>query len=181
MPFQPLRMTLSSLYGPHVLVCMLTTSEHAHYTMTYSVLGYLLPDPNQGITELIDNATWWRHIDLNMMSHRCSIGLRSGERGGQSVVSIPSSSRNYLPASCHMRPDIMMHQEEPRTHCHCKGSKDLFLIPNGSQGSIIYSVQVSASLHGMPPNRSCCPSNKTQTSQVLYQTDRLSSPVASII
>ncbi|MEQ2160460.1 hypothetical protein GOODEAATRI_034011 [Goodea atripinnis] len=130
----------------------MTTSEHAHYTMTYSVLGYLLPDPNQGITELIDNATWWRHIDLNMMSHRCSIGLRSGERGGQSVVSIPSSSRNYLPASCHMMPDIMMHQEEPRTHCQCKGSNNgclldcVFFSPLVSPVSHRFRVQGDANL-----------------------------------
>ncbi|TWW62758.1 hypothetical protein D4764_04G0014050 [Takifugu flavidus] len=35
-------------------------------------------------------------MGLNIMSQRCSTGFRSGEHGGQSMVSIPSSSRNCL-------------------------------------------------------------------------------------
>ncbi len=41
-------------------------------------------------------ATWRHRMDRNIMSQRCSIGFRSGERGGHSMVSIPSSFRNYL-------------------------------------------------------------------------------------
>ncbi|MEQ2304537.1 hypothetical protein AMECASPLE_028105 [Ameca splendens] len=41
-----------------------------------------------------------------------------------------------LPAhSCHMKPCIIMHQEETRTHCTSKGSN------SGFQGAIIYPIQ----------------------------------------
>ncbi len=42
-------MVLRILYGPHVLVCMPDNE------MTDSVLGYFLPDLDQGITELLDS------------------------------------------------------------------------------------------------------------------------------
>ena len=41
-------------------------------------------------------ATWRRLMDRNIMSQRCSIGFRSGDRHGHSIVSIPSSSRYCL-------------------------------------------------------------------------------------
>ncbi len=76
-------------------------------------------------------------MDRNMMSQRRSIGFRSGEHGGQSVVTLQE-----LPAySRHMRLGIVVHQEEPRTHCTSvgsdNGSKDFIPIPNGSQGAVV--------------------------------------------
>ncbi|MEQ2182695.1 hypothetical protein GOODEAATRI_024930 [Goodea atripinnis] len=45
-----------------------------------------------------------------------------------------------------------MHQEEPRTHCTSEGSKsgskNFILIPNGSQGAIVYPAHVCASPSG---------------------------------
>lgn len=66
----------------------------------------------------LNSKTPWRQIH-NIMSQRCSIGFRSGERGSQSVVSIPSSSRNCL----HSMSGIVVHQEESRTHCDSVGSE----------------------------------------------------------
>lgn len=47
-------MVLSSFYGPHMLAC-LATSEHAPNEMVNCVLGDLLPDLNQIITELLNS------------------------------------------------------------------------------------------------------------------------------
>lgn len=58
--------------------------------MIDSVLWDLLPDLDQGMTALLDS------LRLNTMSQRCSFGFRSGEYLGQSMVTIPSSSRNCL-------------------------------------------------------------------------------------
>ena len=84
-------------------------------------------------------ATWRRLMDRNIMSQRCSIGFRSGDREGHSIVSIPSSSRYCL--HTHMRPGIVVHQEEPRTYCTSVGSdhgfKDFIPIPNGSQTAVL--------------------------------------------
>lgn len=78
---QQLEMSLSSLYGPDVLVC-LTTSGHTPNEMIVCVLD-LLPDLDQDITELLEslrcNLAGWTCI----MLQRCSVGFRSGERGGQ--------------------------------------------------------------------------------------------------
>lgn len=41
-------------------------------------------------------APWWCQWDLNMVSHRYSVVFRSGEYGGQSLVSIPSSLMSCL-------------------------------------------------------------------------------------
>lgn len=56
-------------------------------------------------------------MDLNMMSQKCSIRFRLSECGGQSMIAFPSSS-------CHMRPGIIMYQEEPRTYWTIKGSNN---------------------------------------------------------
>lgn len=47
-----------------------------------------------------------------------SIGFMSGKREAQSCILIPLSSWYCLHTySCHLRPGIVVHQEEPRTHC----------------------------------------------------------------
>lgn len=42
-------------YGPTCLYACLTMSGHASHEMTDGVLRYLLPDPEQGITEFLDS------------------------------------------------------------------------------------------------------------------------------
>ncbi|MEQ2179811.1 hypothetical protein GOODEAATRI_028968 [Goodea atripinnis] len=94
--------------------------------MKDGVLGYLLLDPDQGIPELRD-------------SLRCNLVASDGPkqdvsemfywnyvRGAwRTVDGINSFILPDLPAySCHMRPGITMHQEEPRTHCTREGSNN---------------------------------------------------------
>ncbi len=55
-------MVLSSLYDPHVLVCMPDNNE-----MTDGVLEYFLLDLDQGITELLDRL-------------RCNLAASDGPR-----------------------------------------------------------------------------------------------------
>lgn len=69
------------------------------------------------------------------------------------VASVPV----YFP---YMGPGIVMHQEEPKTHCTSvesdNSSKDFILIPTGSLGAVGYPVGFCACLHGYaspPPNR----------------------------
>ena len=64
-------MWLSSEYGLHGLVCALCN---------------------------VWACSWWvgRWMHRDVKSHRCSIGFRSGEREGQSMASMSSSSRNCL-------------------------------------------------------------------------------------
>lgn len=57
-------------------------------------------------------ATWRHRIDWNLMSHRCSIVLRSDEHGRQSLLSFPSSSMNFY---------IFLSLSCLRSHCICIG------------------------------------------------------------
>ncbi|TWW77307.1 hypothetical protein D4764_12G0006970 [Takifugu flavidus] len=68
-------------------------SGHAPNEKTNGVLGDLLPDLDQGITELLDSL---------------SINLAAPD----------GPKHNELPAySCHMRSAIVVDQEEPWSHC----------------------------------------------------------------
>ncbi|KAI4878733.1 hypothetical protein NFI96_009793 [Prochilodus magdalenae] len=56
-----------------------------------------------------------------------------------------------LPAySRHMRPGIVVHQEEPRTHCTSagsdNGSEDFIPMPNSSQGAVVEPAEVKPAL-----------------------------------
>ncbi|TWW64310.1 hypothetical protein D4764_03G0013180 [Takifugu flavidus] len=69
---------------------------HAPNETTNSVLGDLLPDLDQGITELLDN------LRINLVA--------------------PDGPKHNVPEelpaySSHMRSGIVMDQEEPRSHC----------------------------------------------------------------
>ncbi len=96
---QQLKMVLSSLYGPHVLVCM----PEKHWGMLLMRRRMV----SRGISSQIWTraslsswtvlgVTWRRQMDRNIMSQRCYIRFRSGELWADSMVSIPSSSRNCL-------------------------------------------------------------------------------------
>ncbi|MED6232561.1 hypothetical protein ATANTOWER_032388 [Ataeniobius toweri] len=143
--------------APMCLYACLTTLGHAPYDITDGALGYLLPDPNQGIAELLDSqrcnslVSNWKH-DVPEMFYW--IYVRGAWRP---VNGINSFILRELPAySCHMRPGMFMHQAEPRTHFTSEGtnsgSKDFIPIPNGSQAAIVYPVQVCVFLSkNMPP------------------------------
>ena len=89
---------LSSVYGPLMPVCTLITSGHAPDESADSVLGDLLPDLDQGISELLDSQ--WLYlavVDAQYITYlRCSIGFRSVECEAQSMALILLSSRNCL-------------------------------------------------------------------------------------
>ncbi len=112
--------------------------RHAPNETTDGVLGYFLTDLDQGITELLD-------------SLRCNLAVSDEPKHNVPEVfywilvrrawthSINSFILQELPTySRNMRQGIIVHQEEPRTHCISvgsdKGSKDFIPIPNGSQG-----------------------------------------------
>lgn len=112
------------------------------------VPGHLLPDLDQGMTELLDclrcNLV---ALDVeNIMSQRCSFAFKSGEHGWP-VIGISSFILQKLPAYCHhhTRPGIV-HQKECRTHCSSvgpdSGSKDFIPISNVSQGNVPLAVEV---------------------------------------
>lgn len=48
-------MSFSNLYGRHVPLWFLTTSEHVSYGIVDEILGDLLSHMDQGINELLDN------------------------------------------------------------------------------------------------------------------------------
>ena len=66
-----------------------------------------------------------------------------------------------------MRLGVVLHQEEPRAHCSTirsdSQSEDFILVPNSSQGTVGYEMEVCATLQDMSlqtitdplTNRSC--------------------------
>ncbi len=85
---QQLKMVLSSLYGPHVLVLLMRRRM-----VSWGISSQIWTRASLSSWK-VWGATWRRRMDR--MSQRCSIGFRSGKRGGHSMVLIPSSSRNCL-------------------------------------------------------------------------------------
>lgn len=65
----------------------------------------------------------------------------SGEQEGQLMTSIPSASRSFLHTG-HMRPSIVLHQEQPKAHHTSlksnKWSEYFITVPNSSQGNVGY-------------------------------------------
>lgn len=86
---------------------------------------------NPGQSEVLDG--------LKQCARCVRLGFGSSERGDQSMVSIPSSSRKRLHTH-RMRPGIVVHQEEPRTRYFStgcdSGSKDCIPLPSSSQGAV---------------------------------------------
>ncbi|MEQ2228592.1 hypothetical protein ILYODFUR_010420 [Ilyodon furcidens] len=107
-------------------------------------------------------------MDLNMMIQRSSIGFRSGERGGQLMVLIPSSSRNC----CILLPLKAGNYHAPGGTLHCRsrgpknGSKDFISIPNGSQSAIMFTVQVCACGYASPDQ------NRPTTKQIMLNSSK---------
>ncbi|KAJ8374091.1 hypothetical protein SKAU_G00046710 [Synaphobranchus kaupii] len=94
--------------APACLYGLLTMSGHAPDESADGVLGDLLPDLDQGISE-----------------------------------ELPTHSG-------HMRPGIVLHQEEPRAHCTSvrsdNHSEDFIPVPNSSQGTVGYDMECEPAL-----------------------------------
>lgn len=57
---------------------------------------HILDTTCSNFSRTVCGGTWQHWLHQYTMSHKCSIGFRSGEREGQSMPSMPSSSRNCL-------------------------------------------------------------------------------------
>ncbi|KAJ8342163.1 hypothetical protein SKAU_G00320910 [Synaphobranchus kaupii] len=71
----------------------------------------------------------------------------------QGINELLDSLWRELPThSGHMRPGIVLHQEEPRAHCTSvksdNRSEDFIPVPNSSQGTVGYGMEVCATLQG---------------------------------
>ena len=117
-----------------------TTSGHAPNESVDGGRGDLLPDLNQGITDLMDSLWWYSEVsDALITSKRCSVGFRSGEWEGQSVASVPSS-RNCLHTKHCPAPG---ETQGPLYQCKVWHSLWGFTpVPNNSQGTAGYDMEV---------------------------------------
>lgn len=105
--------------------------------------------------------TWWCQMDLNMMFQRCCIGVRSGEHGAQSMVSIPSSSRT----ACILLPHETGNSHATGgTHCTSEGSDNgssPYLMAVRVPLSILYrSILYRSPSMEMPPQINTEPTTK---------------------
>lgn len=75
-----------------------TMSGHAPKELPDNVLGITSQTRMRASATswTVCGLTWWLLIHRCIMSHRCSIGFRSEQLEGQSMTSVPSSSRNCL-------------------------------------------------------------------------------------
>ena len=117
-----------------------TTSGHAPNESVDGGRGDLLPDLNQGITDLMDSLWWYSEVsDALITSKRCSVGFRSGEWEGQSVASVPSS-RNCLHTKHCPAPG---ETQGPLYQCKVWHSLWGFTpVTNNSQGTAGYDMEV---------------------------------------
>lgn len=80
-----------------------------------------------------------RQVDQNITSQMCSVGFRSGECGGQSMVSVLLSSGNCLHNLTTRERSLSCIRRNPG-HTALAGtgseSKDIILMPRDSQGAI---------------------------------------------
>ena len=86
------------MFGPHVPVSTPDNLWSCSWWVVDGVLVLLLPDLDQGISELL-NSLWWYLAASDtwyITYHRCLVGFRSGECEGQSMASMPWSSRIRL-------------------------------------------------------------------------------------
>ena len=110
---------MTSVYGPCVSVCTPNTTGNAPDELANGVLGF---SSQTWIRASVSSWTvcgsiWQRQVHWYVRSHRWSIGFRSGEQEGQSVASVPSSSRNCLYTLATESPAVSLHQEERRAYC----------------------------------------------------------------
>ncbi|KAI4882516.1 hypothetical protein NFI96_018904 [Prochilodus magdalenae] len=109
-------------------------------------------------------------------------------RAGGPFNGINSFILQELPAySRHMRPGIVVHQEEPRTHCNSvgsdNGSKDFIPMPNSSQVAVVYPVEHKVPVADLPILVFC---GKGQSSSTVLASEhrahyRTSGPQAALM
>ena len=128
--------------SPHLIMWLssVTTSGHAPNESVDGGRGDLLPDLNQGITDLMGSLWWYSEVsDALITSKRCSVGFRSGEWEGQSVASVPSS-RNCLHTKHCPAPG---ETQGPLYQCKVWQSLWGFTpVTNNSQGTAGYDMEV---------------------------------------
>lgn len=126
---ETLKSTQYASYGAPTSMKACQMWGHGPKECTGSVLGNVLPDRqgyhwNPGQSE-----------KQNIMSQRCSIGFRSSGNEGQSMVSIPSSSRHCLHTLATWGQASSCTRGGHRSHCITVGSdnkfKDFILIYRG--------------------------------------------------
>lgn len=119
--------------------------------------------------------TWLHRMHWHIMSHRRSVGFRSGERDGQSVASIPLSDSIILDLSTcpgPVRPGNALHQEELWAYSvwsdNC--SEDFITVPHSTQGTIGHDMEVYVAFqrcaspdHHWPTNKPVMLDNVTDT------------------
>ncbi len=119
------------------LYALLTTSRHALDEMADGVLGDLLPDLDQGISELL-NSLWCYLAALDALIHNLpqvlnwiQVWRTWGPVNGFNafiVQKMPHETRYYhAPGGTH----------EHRTSIRCdNGSEDFILVPNSNKGTV---------------------------------------------
>ena len=129
--------------APTSLYAHPTKSGHAPDELADGVLGDLIPDLDQGLSDLLHSL--WQYLAVLMhqyiTSHRCSIGFRSREHEGQSMASMPPSSRDCLHTLATGGTRGPLHQRRSDNL-----SEDFILVPNSSQGTVGYDMEVCATL-----------------------------------
>lgn len=104
-------------------------SGYGPYELTGGLLGDLLSDLDQGMSELLNNLCIKHHQVQPQIhdTHGCLNWFRSDEPDGQSVVSVP---RNSCSSNHHF--------------------EDLVLVPNSSQGTAGYDKGLCPQWHASP-------------------------------
>ena len=141
-------MWLRSVYGLCGPVCTPDNVWTCSWWVGGNWPGGSASRPGSSVNSLtICGGTW---IHRYITSLRCSIEFGFSECEGQSMVSMPSSSLSQH--SGHMRPGIVLHQEEPRTHCTSirfeNLSEGFIPVPNRSQGTVGCDMEVCETLQG---------------------------------
>ena len=90
--------TIVVCIAPTSLYALLTASGHGFDGPADDVLGDFLQTwiRTSASSWTVCGGAWWHRTHWYIVSNRCSAGFRSGEQGGQSMASIPSSFRNGL-------------------------------------------------------------------------------------
>lgn len=77
---------------------------------------------------------------MNVLMRDLLLDLRASVN--PSIPSMPLSCRD----STHIRPSIVLHQNEPRSHCGSIWSKDLIVVPTGNEGTSGKHLEVCVAL-----------------------------------
>lgn len=103
----------------------------------------LLPELNQGISELLDSLQWFL-APSDALIQNCPIDdqLDSYQGNVRAGISHLGSAYTLWPHEA----SIALHQEEPRDHCTSIGSDSHSDVPDSSQGTVGYHTEGNATL-----------------------------------